>query len=101
MTVYVDPLREVDPRPGWKWNTACHLIADSLDELHAFAARLGLRRAWFQPHRIFDHYDLHLRKRKLAVKLGAVEVDMTWLKNRIRAKQNERAKVSGRSTVDC
>lgn len=24
------------------------LVADSLDELHTFAARLGLRRSWFQ-----------------------------------------------------
>ncbi|QWQ39587.1 DUF4031 domain-containing protein [Streptomyces sp. YPW6] len=26
----------------------CHLTADTEDELHAFAARLGLRRSWFQ-----------------------------------------------------
>lgn len=25
-----------------------HLTADTLDELHAFAARLGLKRVWFQ-----------------------------------------------------
>lgn len=34
-----------------------HLVADDLDELHAFARRVGLRREWFQdgPR---PHYDL-------------------------------------------
>lgn len=29
-------------------NGSAHLTADTLDELHAFAARLGLKREWFQ-----------------------------------------------------
>ena len=47
MTVYLDDWRQpahlgpVDDR----WS---HLIADTEEELHAFAARLGMRRAWFQ-----------------------------------------------------
>jgi hypothetical protein len=31
-----------------------HLIADSRDELHAFAAAVGIKRCWFHQ----DHYDL-------------------------------------------
>ncbi len=36
--------------PGWaRWTTAGpHLVADTDAELHAFAARLGMRREWFQ-----------------------------------------------------
>jgi hypothetical protein len=54
-------------RNGHLW---CHLMADSLEELHAFAARLGLKREWFQG----DHYDLIPRRREHAVRLGALEV---------------------------
>ena len=35
-----------------------HLVSsESLDELHTFARTIGLRRGWFQDHRI-PHYDL-------------------------------------------
>jgi len=52
----------------------CHLtvVNGTLDELHAFAARLGLRREWFQEHPIAHHYDLTPAKRERALKLGAV-----------------------------
>jgi hypothetical protein len=78
VTVYLDDWRQrarlgpVDDR----WS---HLVADSDEELHAFAARLGMRRQWFQdkagrPHH--GHYDLPERARSDAVALGAVEI--TW-----------------------
>lgn len=49
--------------------------ADTPEALHAMAAKLGLRRAWFQtkpgrPER--DHYDLFRSKRELAIQLGAI-----------------------------
>ncbi len=47
--------------------------ADSIPELHQFAKRLGLRRAWFQPHPRHPHYDLTPNKREQAIKLGAIE----------------------------
>lgn len=80
MTVYVDQLRSYDnvqgeaARYGRRW---CHLTADSLEELHAMADRIGLKRAWFQPaHRLHQcHYDLVPAKRAAAVRAGAVEVD--------------------------
>lgn len=53
---------------------SCHLTADTEEELHAFAARLGLRRAWFQAKSTTPHYDLTESKRELALKLGAVFV---------------------------
>jgi hypothetical protein len=73
MTVYVDEIRPCLPNRNWRWRESCHLFADSLDELHAFAARLGLRREWFQEHRLLDHYDLTVSKRAHAVRLGASE----------------------------
>lgn len=54
---------------------SCHLAADTLDELHSFAARLGMRRSWFQPGRgRHPHYDLVKSRRDRAVALGAIEV---------------------------
>lgn len=54
----------------------CHLMSDQpgqagLDELHAFAARLGLRRSWFQDKTRWPHYDVVIGWRDRAVKLGA------------------------------
>ena len=74
MTVYVDPA--IWPWRGRLW---CHLRADELDELLAFAAKLGLPRAWLQttPGRPWkDHYDLPEDLRFQAVALGAVELDL-------------------------
>ncbi len=54
---------------------SCHLIAaGDLEELHAFAKRLGLRREWFQGRASWPHYDLTPSKRAKAVALGAFEV---------------------------
>lgn len=53
---------------------SCHLTCDGdVEELHAFAEKLGLRREWFQRGRV-PHYDLTPRKREVALGLGAVVV---------------------------
>lgn len=52
----------------------CHMVADTVDELHAMAAAIGMRRDWFQP-RSSPHYDVCLERRRRAVQLGAVEID--------------------------
>jgi hypothetical protein len=72
MAVYVDKLRNW----GWKLGPSSHLITDGPnEELHAFAAKLGLRRSWFQPAASGLHYDLTASKRALAVRFGAVELE--------------------------
>lgn len=72
--VYVDPLISCIPNAKWKWGKSCHMFADSIDELHAFAESMGLKRQWFQDGR-FPHYDLTEPKRIQAVGFGAKELD--------------------------
>jgi hypothetical protein len=73
MTAYVD---DAFTHGDWgRWTGGGHLQADSSEELHEFAARLGLKREWFQsrPGRPeLDHYDLTRGKREQALRLGAV-----------------------------
>lgn len=83
MAILVDPLHEW---PSGQW---AHMMSDiqgqaGLDELHAIAARLGLRRAWFQDKPRYPHYDLRPSKRKLAIKYGALAVDAIELVRRCR-----------------
>jgi hypothetical protein len=68
MAVYVDDA--FWPWQGLKW---CHLLADDIDELHRFAARLGVHRASYQgpPRTSAPHYDLTAFERRRAVALGA------------------------------
>ena len=72
--IYVDSLRSCIPNHKWRWNESCHLFADSLEELHEFALKLGLKRSYFQAGSIVPHYDLTANKRKEAVKKGADEI---------------------------
>ena len=58
----------------WLYKESCHLIADSIGELHEFAMWLGLKPSWFQNHPRLPHYDLTQNKRRLAVKKGAIEI---------------------------
>lgn len=53
----------------------CHMVADTDEELHAMADRIGVARRWFQhPGTWKRHYDISLGKRTLAVQYGAMEV---------------------------
>lgn len=92
MPVFVDALRDCVPNPNWKWQQSCHMFAEDLDELHAFAANIGLKRAWFQrtgPNKL-PHYDLTAAKRRLAVRRGAVEVNDEVLREFVdRARRGE------------
>lgn len=66
MAVFVDNVRV-----QWRGRLWCHLVADSAEELHEFAIRLGLRRAWFQHSASYPHYDVTIEVRTLALELGA------------------------------
>jgi len=66
MTVYVD-----DAVTLWRGRRWAHLMADTLDELHTFAARLGIPRHAFQNKTSGAHYDVSADLRELAIVLGA------------------------------
>jgi hypothetical protein len=74
MSVYVDRLLPCVPNKNWPYDKSCHLIADSLNELHEFALKLGLKKEWFQDHKKHPHYDLTEGMRKKAIQLGAIEI---------------------------
>jgi Protein of unknown function (DUF4031) len=93
MTIYVDNANisadVTDVATGRMYKSQwCHLFSSEIDqtELHEFAARIGLKQAWFQPGKdlldqsqhdpVGDHYDLTAGKRRQAVAAGAVEVDL-------------------------
>lgn len=52
----------------------CHMLADTQEELHAMADKIGLDRKWHQRGASTQHYDVCKSKRALAVKLGAKEI---------------------------
>lgn len=82
MAVYVDQpfvLESIVPQAfrvgakhGHVW---CHLFADTPEELHALAARIGMRREWCDEDPDGGHYDLTPPKRAAAIRAGAIEVD--------------------------
>jgi hypothetical protein len=80
MAVYVD--NAVFQWRGRRW---AHLLADDLDELHAFAARLGMPRRAFQDKRSGAHYDIDSAMREVALRLGAEPVSRLQDRERMRA----------------
>lgn len=47
------------------------MVADSLEELHEFATKAGIKRCWFDK----NHYDLNPKNHELAIAAGALLVD--------------------------
>ena len=76
MSVYVDPLINWggDDAPRcFRNKPSCHMYADSLEELHEMASKIGLKLSWFQNSLSLQHYDLTPSKRELAIINGAIE----------------------------
>ncbi|MFC4009488.1 DUF4031 domain-containing protein [Nonomuraea purpurea] len=88
MSVLIDPPNWPGPR-GLMWS---HLVSDrSLEELHAFAVRLGV------PERAFDrdHYDVPETVHARAVALGAQAVTSRELLRRLVASGLRRRRQRG------
>lgn len=72
MSVYLDNSMIL-----WRGKRWCHLYADSLSELEAFARRVGLKPSWLQHPKGeggLPHYDVTGSLHKRCEELGAVSV---------------------------
>lgn len=69
MSVYVD-----NARNPYRGMLMCHMLADTPEELHAMADKIGIQRRWFQ-NESTPHYDICRSKRVLALLHGAIEID--------------------------
>lgn len=88
MAVYVDNFKGKFGRM-----IMCHMIADSQEELLEMADKIGVQRKWVQDYGTpREHFDICMSKRKKAVELGALEINMRelaritssrkWIKNK-------------------
>lgn len=66
MAVYIDDAVQL-----WRDQRWAHLMADTLPELHAMAARLGIPRRAFQNKLSGAHYDVPAPLREQAIAFGA------------------------------
>jgi hypothetical protein len=74
--VYVDRIQKTryNKFSSFNFYSFCHLTADNLEELLEFSKKLSLKETWLQESRNgTKHFDITLNKRKLAIKLGAIE----------------------------
>ncbi|WP_288482356.1 DUF4031 domain-containing protein [uncultured Deinococcus sp.] len=101
MTVYVDQITDyggsVKGYVGKVSQRWCHMTADTLEELHAMADRIGMKRSWYQPGAWLHlcHYDLTPGKRVAAVAAGAVEVQAMAHLRQLMAEGRDRVAVPG------
>ena len=70
MAIYVD--RSSVSFKGRKW---CHLMADTLEELHAFAQQMNIDARLFHRDASYPHYDITLEMRSMVIAHGAVDAD--------------------------
>jgi hypothetical protein len=85
MSVYVDDMRAPFGRM-----VMCHMTADSTAELLAMVDKIGVRRKWIQKVGTpWEHFDICLGKRALAVRAGAIEEYGTDWVLRVYAKHPE------------
>ena len=77
MSVYVDNAVWKKSPNGRK--TYAHLTADTLDELHTFAASIGVKPHFFHKARSGWHYDITAEQHPAALQAGAQLVDTRLL----------------------
>jgi hypothetical protein len=83
VNVYVD-----DMRAQFGSLVMCHMIADSPAELLEMADRIRVQRKWIQKAgTIYEHFDVCLSKRALAVRNGAREISMKELGRMLHARR--------------
>ena len=70
MAVYVD-----DMKAAYRGMIMCHMMSDTNHELIAMAIKIGVNPRWIQKEgSVYEHFDISMGKRKLAVQAGAIEM---------------------------
>lgn len=85
MTVYVDDLKYKKKNGRIKY---CHMIADTLEELHEFCQSVGISKHFFHAYAKHKHYDLNERNRNLAIENGAIEISTREIIRKMNEKSN-------------
>ena len=67
MAIYVDFV-QIEFK-GYKW---CHMLADTLQELHEFALLIEVDQCLFHRHASYPHYDVTVQMRATAIEYGAI-----------------------------
>lgn len=62
----------------------CHMIADSIEELHSMADKIGIQRKWFQNKGLHPHYDISKGKRALALLNGVIFLETKEFRIKLR-----------------
>ena len=76
MTVYVDDMH-LYPIGNYRGMKMSHMIADSDEELHEMAQKIGIDKKWWQkPPKHQSHYDIAMAKREQAIALGGIPITM-------------------------
>lgn len=55
-----------------KW---CHMLTDTLQELHEFAALIDVDKRLFHRNASYPHYDVTVQMRETAIEYGALPAD--------------------------
>jgi hypothetical protein len=87
MAVYVDDMYKLSLGQFGRMKMS-HLVADTKEELLQMVDNIGVQRKWIQKEDTpFEHFDICMSKRTLAIKHGAIEISyrelgkMTWERN--------------------
>lgn len=78
--IYIDQPHKTNYK---RFKTMSHMMTDGdINELHLFAAKLGLKYEWFQDHKTHPHYDLFDSRIAAAIRCGATIVSSIELLER-------------------
>ena len=79
-----------NPIPNAKWSHLMSTLYGSkgTKELVVFSISIGLKKIWIQRKgTVYEHFDVTLSKRRLALKKGAIEINQRQMVHIIRAKK--------------
>lgn len=96
MSVYVDDMYKY-PMGQFGRMKMSHMIADTDEELHEMARKIGVARKWCQKEELgkgYIHYDIAMGKRLLAIEHGAIPITLRELSAKSMEWRKENAKHS-------